>query len=88
MDNQSSSEDAPFRTVIAAKDSHFWYHFSPPPDALNFTRNLGNHQSGLAKKNGAICGTHGLVAVFLKFWENHGQPLIFRGCPIPNPNRG
>ena len=76
MDNLPSSEDAPFQTLIAAKDSLFRYHFSPPPEALNFTHNLGNLQPRLANKKEPFGRPHGLARISLNFWGNHGQSVI------------
>ena len=62
MENISSSEDAPFQTLIAAENAHFWYHFSPPPATLNFTHNFGNPHPRLDGGNGAILEARELPA--------------------------
>ena len=65
-----------FRTLIAAKNADFRYHFSPPPETLNFTHNIGSSQPRLAGENGAILETSELPATFLKIWENPSAQFV------------
>ena len=57
---------------------HFRHHFGPPPDALIFTHNLGNHQPRLAHKRRHPVGTW-IVQDFLKFRKNRGQSITSCG---------
>ena len=85
----SPSDEATFQTLIEAKGAHFFGIISAlPPAAVNFTRNSGNPQPRLDRQKWGILEKHGLPMVFLKFWENRGQPIADWGGPISNPNRG
>ena len=58
---------------------------SPPPEALNFSLNLGNPQPRLDGENGAILETRQLPRIFLKSGGNVGRSIAVWMDSIFNP---
>ena len=58
---------------------------SPPPEALNFSLNLGNPQPRLDGENGAILETRQLPRISLKSGENVGRSIAAWMDSIFNP---
>ena len=69
MGNLPSSDDAIFRTLIAANNSPFSESFKSCPTGLDFSQNLANPLTGLANKKGGHFGDR---------WISHDSPKIVR----------
>ena len=86
MGNLSSSEEAAFRILIAAKDAHFWYRLSAPPSSLILPEiSVTLSRDYLTKA--VILETHRLPMIPLKIRGNHGRSIAVWCGPISNPNR-
>ena len=75
MGNISSSDEAQFRTLIAAKDVAFSAPFSSLPGGLILAK-YGQYVAAISCRKGLFLDVDGLPVISLKFWRNHGQSFI------------
>ena len=67
MDNVSTIQAAPFRTLIAAKDARFPAPFRPPPPSAAYYPKFGGSLASIIPPKGAAWDVDELPAISVEF---------------------
>ena len=86
--NASTSQAAPFWTLISAKNAAFTDPFQPPPVRAGYYPKFGGLIAAIIFQKGASWDVDGLSATPAKSWKNHGRCVENTGDPILRSNRG